>query len=375
MSLNLLSMLVGESRVMQQLYDVITQLAAKNDPVLILGEVATGKDSAAYELHCESSRVNYPFLSFNCASIPLELLESELFGHAQGAFSGAITERKGRVALAEKGTLFLDEVDSLPMPIQLKLLTAVQQGFFYPIGVEKNIPCDVRVIFGAQASLKQRVDEGYFSAELFALFRNSIINMPPLRERTEDLASLLQVLILKVQPSECESPSFDVSAIKALQNYDWPGNLRELECLVESLVTLYPGQVVTVDDLPTRYQEAHSRDQLSLGLIEDELGFLLSGLNSEDIDTCSNSQGHNASNLNFPLQAIDSPVLVAVPAFDLESGVSMKTYLQDVELQLIQGALHKAQGNVSQAAKLLQLNRTTLVEKIRKLGLKELDIA
>ncbi len=375
MSLNLLSTLVGESRVMQQLYDVITQLAAKNDPVLILGEAATGKDSAAYELHCESSRVNYPFVSFNCASIPLELLETELFGHAQGAFPGAITEHKGRVALAEKGTLFLDEVDCLPMPIQLKLLTAMQQGFFYPIGVEKNIPCDVRVIFGAQASLKQRVDEGYFSAELFALFRNSIIHMPPLRERAEDLASLLQVLISKVQPSECESPSLDASVITALQNYDWPGNLRELECLVESLVTLYPGQVVTVDDLPTRYQEPHSRDQLSLGLIEDELGFLLSGLNAEDIDTCSNSEGHNASSLSFSFPVIESPGLVTVPAFDLESGISMKTYLQDVELQLIQGALHKAQGNVSQAAKLLQLNRTTLVEKIRKFGLKELDIA
>lgn len=375
MSLNLFSTLVGESRVMQQLYDDITRLAAKNEAVLILGETATGKDSAAYELHCESARTNYPFVSFNCASIPLELLESELFGHAQGAFSGAITERKGRLALAEQGTLFLDEADSLPMSIQLKLLNAMRQGVFYPIGVEQPVACNVRIVIGAHLNLKQRVDEGYFSAELYAQFRNSVINMPTLRERTDDLASLIQVLASKVQPAEHDLPYLDADALSALQEYDWPGNLRELECLVESLATLYPGQVVGFDELPIRYQVGHSRDQLSLGLIEDEMGFLLSGLHADAAEDCNSIAGANSyASFSFA-SASEAPGLVVVPAFDLESGISMKTYLQDVELQLIQGALHKTQGNVSQASKLLQINRTTLVEKIRKYELKELDIA
>lgn len=377
MSLNLFSTLVGESQLMQNLYGSITALAAKDTPVLILGESSTGKESAAHELHYESARSAASFVSFNCAAIPHELLESEIFGHVQGAFQGAITGRKGRLELAHDGTLFLDDVDHLPMPIQLKLLHAMQQGEFYSMGAQTPLKVNVRLVVGATENLVHLVDEGYFSGSLYALFRSHILHMPPLRDRTEDIESLFQVLFAKVQSSDVTPPLLDKAALEALKDYDWPGNIRELECLVESLAVSFAGKLICLQDLPERYREPHSKDQLSLGLIEDEMAFLLSNHFNED-DECqaflpdTNSGFDPAQQLN---QAQEAPGLVDIPSFDLNAGLPMKTYLHQVELEVICGALQKTQGNVSQAAKLLQVNRTTLIEKIRKHDLKELYIA
>lgn len=377
MSLNLFSTLVGESQLMQSLYTSITALAAADAPVLILGESNTGKESAAHELHYESARSSASFVSFNCAAIPHELLESEIFGHVQGAFQGAITGRKGRLELAHDGTLFLDDIDHLPMPIQLKLLHAMQQGEFYPMGAQTPLKVNVRLVVGATENLVHLVDEGYFSGSLYALFRSHILHMPPLRDRTEDIESLFQVLFAKVQSSDVTPPLLDQAALEALKDYDWPGNIRELECLVESLAVSFAGKLICLQDLPERYREPHSKDQLSLGLIEDEMAFLLSNHFSED-DECQaflpdTNSGFDASQqLN---QTQEAPGLVDIPSFDLNAGLPMKTYLHQVELEVICGALQKTQGNVSQAAKLLQVNRTTLIEKIRKHDLKELYIA
>lgn len=376
MSLNLFSTLVGESQLMQRLYSAISELAQTDAPVLILGESSTGKDSAAHELHYESARSGASFVSFNCAAIPHELLESEIFGHVQGAFQGAITARKGRLEMAHEGTLFLDDVDHLPMPIQLKLLHALQQGEFYPVGAPSPLKINARLVIGATENLVNLVDEGYFSGALYALFRSHVLQMPPLRERTEDIESLFQVLFAKVQTTDIEPPMLEEAALNALKEYDWPGNIRELECLVEGLASSFSGKLIGLDALPERYREPHSKDQLSLGLIEDEMAFLLS--NHFDDDECqaflpNPPQGYEPSlDLN---EIQEAPGLVDIPSFDLNAGVPMKTYLQQVELEVICGALQKTQGNVSQAAKLLQVNRTTLIEKIRKHDLKELYIA
>ncbi|MBE0494474.1 MAG: sigma-54-dependent Fis family transcriptional regulator [Thiomicrospira sp.] len=377
MSLNLFSTLVGESQLMQTLYDSITDLAATDAPVLILGESSTGKESAAHELHYESARASASFVGFNCAAIPHELLESEIFGHVQGAFQGAITARKGRLELAHDGTLFLDDVDHLPMPIQLKILHALQQGEFYPMGAQTPLKVNIRLVVGATENLVHLVDEGYFSGSLYALFRSHILHMPPLRERTDDIESLFQVLFAKVQSTDVSPPLLDKAALESLKDYDWPGNIRELECLVESLAVSFAGKRIRLEDLPERYREPHSKDQLPLGLIEDEMAFLLSNHFSED-DECRAfipDTSHEYSH-NHPMsQTIEAPGLVDIPSFDLHAGLPMKTYLQQVELEVICGALQTTKGNVSQAAKLLQVNRTTLIEKIRKHDLKELYIA
>ena len=371
MSLNLFSTLVGESQAMHFVYDKLTELAAVDAHVLILGETATGKDSAAYELHYESARADFPFVSFNCAAVPAELLESELFGHTQGAFIGAITAREGRLLLAQAGTLFLDEVEALPMPLQIKLLSALQQGEFYPLGADQPQKANFRLVVGASNQITQSVDEGYFSASLYALFRHHSFVMPPLRDRTGDMSSLFQMLYAKLQPSDLEPPFLDDSAVEALESYDWPGNIRELECLVETFGERYAGQLITAADLPERYQYARSKDQMPLNLIEDEMQFLLSGyFDDNECDAISSGAA------DIPTYSAEqAPGLVAVPDFDLSAGVPLKDYLQQVELTLIIGALNRTGGNVSQAAKLLQLNRTTLAEKIRKYDLKELNIA
>lgn len=377
MSLNLFSTLVGESQLMQTLYNSITELALTDAPVLIMGESNTGKDSAAHELHYESARSAAAFVSFNCAAMPHELLESEIFGHLQGAFQGAITARKGRLELAHEGTLFLDDVDHLPMPIQLKLLHALQQGEYYPVGAKTPQKVNVRLVVGATENLVHLVDEGYFSGALYALFRSHVLHMPPLRDRSEDIESLFQVLYAKFQTSDSAPPKLDIAAFEALKDYDWPGNIRELECLVESMAVSFSGRVVCLDDLPERYREPHSKDQLPLGLIEDEMAFLLSNHFSDE-DECRAYLPEAAHELTNPESfglSEEAPGLVVIPSFDLNAGLPMKTYLQQVELEVICGALQKTQGNVSQAAKLLQINRTTLIEKIRKHDLKELYIA
>lgn len=376
MSLNLFSTLVGESQLMQRLYSAISELASIDTPVLILGESSTGKDSAAHELHYESARSAASFVSFNCAAIPHELLESEIFGHVQGAFQGAITGRKGRLEMAHDGTLFLDDVDHLPMPIQLKLLHALQQGEFYPVGAHVPLKVNVRLVVGATDNLVNLVDDGYFSGALYALFRSHTLHMSPLRDRTEDIESLFQVLFAKVQTTDVEPPVLDSSALNALKEYDWPGNIRELECLVESLATSFAGKLVRLEDLPERYREPHSKDQLPLGLIEDEMAFLLSNhFNDDECHAFFPDSTNEFDGVQQTFQVQEAPGLVDIPSFDLNAGLPMKTYLQQVELEVICGALQKTKGNVSQAAKLLQVNRTTLIEKIRKHDLKELYIA
>lgn len=378
MSLNLFSTLVGESSVMNQLYQDLSGLACIEQAVLLLGESATGKDSAAYELHCESERAEGEFVMLNCAAIQTDLIETEMFGHVKGAFSGALADKIGRLGLAHQGTLFLDDIDQLSMPIQLKLLNALVSKEYFPVGSDMAQPCDVRLVVGASESIKQKVDEGYFSAELYALLKPAIIAMPPLRERTEDLASLFQVLFTKVQADNEETPFMHASALNALQNYDWPGNIRELECLVESLAADYAGQIVQLEHLPERYQQGRSRDQLPLGLIQDEMTYLLSGsagFDEVDGQFLSNSDTFDNSEQPNYFATIGSPGLVVLPTFDLESGVPIKDFLQQVECEILCGALEKTSGNVSQAAKLLKINRTTLVEKIRKYDLRDSNIA
>lgn len=374
MSLNLFSTLVGESPVMHNLYLEISSLAQSDCHVLLLGESATGKDSAAFELHCESPRGKHAFVVLNCAATPADLIEIEIFGHAKGAFSGALTAKQGRLGLADGGTLFLDDIDHIPIPIQLKLFNALLSKSYYPVGSSDFTACDVRLVVGATSSLKHRVDEGYFLAEFYSLFKSSSLFIPALRERTEDLASLFQVLFSKVLKTQHSLPVIDPVALEALENYDWPGNLRELECLVEALAEQYDGGIIYLENLPERYQQSHSKDQLPIGMIQDEMAFLLSSnaasLDEADCQIFFEHEWHNHEKSVSEGQTFQGAGFIELPHYDLNSGVSMKAFMQQVEIAVIAGALQQTAGNVSQAAKQLQINRTTLVEKIRKHGLR-----
>ncbi|MBN2864667.1 MAG: sigma-54-dependent Fis family transcriptional regulator [Thiotrichales bacterium] len=366
MSIEHLSNLVGDGPAMQKVKKLILQVAQTDATVLILGESGTGKEVVAQSLHQVSQRSDRAFVPINCGAIPAELLESELFGHEKGAFTGAITARKGRFEMAEKGTIFLDEIGDMPLPMQVKLLRVLQERTFERVGGNKSFECDVRVIAATHRTLEDNIEAGTFREDLFYRLNVFPIEMPALRERPEDIPSLLTFMFSNIEANGRKIPTFTEKAMIALQHYPWPGNVRELGNLAERLSILFPGLPVDYDDLPSKYQVELPEDaQLikSDPIIADSI---MAIPDSDGVDTIiqdkvadsaiANSAGLPNTNSNGVFNEIP----------DLNTGLDLKSYLVEMEVQLIQKALSQTDGNVSQAAKLLQTNRTTLVEKIRK---------
>lgn len=357
MSQELLSSLVGSGPAMRQVKKLILQVAQTDATVLILGESGTGKEVVAQSLHSASNRADKPFIPINCGAIPAELLESELFGHEKGAFTGAITARKGRFEMAERGSIFLDEIGDMPLPMQVKLLRVLQERMYERVGGNKSFECDVRIVAATHRNLEDNIEAGTFREDLFYRLNVFPIEMPALRERPEDIPELFDFMFSKIGRSGRALPSLSNKAMIALQNYSWPGNVRELGNLAERLSILFPGLVVDYCDLPERYQIP----------LDDDATLILPEMQDE--------QAANAEPL--PETVIDAEVSIQVEttetsqfgAPNLEMGLDLKSYLVEMEVQLIQRALQQTEGNVSQAAKLLQTNRTTLVEKIRKFNL------
>ncbi|SIN96483.1 sigma-54 specific transcriptional regulator, flagellar regulatory protein A [Sulfurivirga caldicuralii] len=363
-----LDSLIGRSPAMVRVKKLILQVAPTDATVLILGESGTGKEVIAQAIHRASNRCEKPFVPINCGAIPGELLESELFGHEKGAFTGAITARKGRFEMAEKGTLFLDEIGDMPLPMQVKLLRVLQERTFERIGSNKSITCDVRVIAATHQNLEERIEEGEFREDLFYRLNVFPIEVPPLRERKEDIPLLLEHLFFRIEARGFETPTLDEDAMRALQYYAWPGNVRELSNLAERLSILYPGETVGYDQLPPRYQIELSDEMVLLHPPE------VPGLEASDTDTALKEEADAAEQATADPQKADTqeggPRLFTEPEnLDLNAGLDLKSYLVEMEKTLIQKALATTQGNVSQAAKLLKMNRTTLVEKIKKYGL------
>jgi len=355
---HVLNSIVGASSAMQKVKKLIQQVASTEASVLILGESGTGKEVVAQALHALSNRSDKPFVPINCGAIPSELLESELFGHEKGAFTGAITARKGRFELAEKGSIFLDEIGDMPLPMQVKLLRVLQERTFERVGGNKSFQCDVRVIAATHRNLETQIENGHFREDLFYRLNVFPIEIPALRERVEDIPDLLDFMFQKIEQSGRAIPKLTEEAMIVLQHYPWPGNVRELGNLAERLSILYPGNEVGIEQLPEKYQvevaadaqlvrpAAHTESKTdALPPNEEKEKKAQQGLES---DSPSALQGFN----------------VGMP--DLNQGVDLKSYLVEMETQLIQQALNQTKGNVSQAAKLLKTNRTTLVEKIRK---------
>lgn len=330
--------LTGNSPQIKKIEALIRHVSMTDANVLLLGESGTGKEVVARGIHHLSLRTDRPFVAVNCGAIPPELLESELFGHEKGAFTGAISTRKGRFELAEGGTLFLDEIGDMPMPMQVKLLRVIQERTFERVGGTKIIASNVRLIAATHQDLEKRIGEGQFRMDLFYRLNVFPIELPPIRDRVGDIPLLIKKFAVRME-LEYRSPiEFDDSAIEALSQNPLPGNVRELENLVERLAILYPGETISNKQLPQRYQLQQAGAQDPAAGAQTSLGEHLtpSPLNTdEDID--------------------------------------LKNYLAALEKSIIYEALENADWIVAKAAKSLSLQRTTLIQKIRKLDIKQSD--
>lgn len=366
MSIEHLSSLIGDGPAMQKVKKLILQVAQTDATVLILGESGTGKEVVAQSLHQVSQRVDRAFVPINCGAIPAELLESELFGHEKGAFTGAITARKGRFEMAEKGSIFLDEIGDMPLPMQVKLLRVLQERNYERVGGNKTFECNVRVIAATHRTLEDNIEQGTFREDLFYRLNVFPIEMPSLRERPEDIPSLFKFMFSNIEANGRKIPIFSDKAMIALQHYTWPGNVRELGNLAERLSILFPGLPVDYDDLPIKYQVELPEGAQLIKLDADSTGVKAGGDQVDQDQTAEVSKPAPLLSAESAVHTNTDPNGVFNTIPNLDEGLDLKSYLVEMEVQLIQKALTQTDGNVSQAAKLLQTNRTTLVEKIRK---------
>ena len=345
----------GQSMGIQEVRHLIEQVSTTEANVLILGESGTGKEVVARNIHYHSGRRNGPFVPINCGAIPAELLESELFGHEKGAFTGAITARKGRFELAEGGTLFLDEIGDMPMSMQVKLLRVLQERCFERVGGNSTIKANVRVIAATHRNLEEMIDGQKFREDLYYRLNVFPIEMPALRDRIDDIPLLLQELMTRMEAEGAQPICFTPRAINSMMEHDWPGNVRELANLVERMVILYPNSLVDVNHLPTKYRYSDipefQPEPSRFSSVEEQERDVLEGIFAEDF------------NFEEPQEFV--PDIDAPQALPPE-GVNLKELLADLEVNLINQALEAQGGVVARAADMLGMRRTTLVEKMRK---------
>lgn len=347
--------LVGQSEQIQVVRKLVEQVAPTDASVLILGESGTGKEVVARNVHFLSKRQSGPFVPVNCGAIPPELLESELFGHEKGAFTGAVSARKGRFELAEGGTLFLDEIGDMPLQMQVKLLRVLQERTFERVGGNKPINCDVRIIAATHRDLEKMIEDEKFREDLYYRLNVFPIESPALRERSDDIPLLLQELISRLTPNGEPSLRFTEQALLSLTEHQWPGNVRELSNLVERLTILCPGEIVDVADLPIKYQHGdftpYSPDYPEEVQEREVFNALFAESAEHDVDD--------------DLQEENTPQPAGMESLP-EQGVNLKEYLSDLEINLICQALEQTDWVVARAADKLGMRRTTLVEKMRK---------
>ncbi|WP_461536373.1 sigma-54 dependent transcriptional regulator [Spongorhabdus nitratireducens] len=338
--LQLFRSLVGSSQAIQSVRQLMSQVADKDVTVLITGESGTGKEVVARNLHDHSHRCNGPFVPVNCGAIPPDLLESELFGHEKGAFTGAIHTRVGRFEMARGGTLFLDEIGDMPLPMQVKLLRVIQEQVFERVGGGQPIKSDVRIIAATHKDLEHMIAEGTFREDLFYRLNVFPINMPSLRERVEDIPVILNDLITRMENRHKGSVKLSSRAILSLCRNDWPGNVRELSNFLERMAIMYPQGVIGVKDLPESFR--HLQES------QDDDG--IAEMFPDSVPTGENGR-------------LDE--LAVLPM----SGINLKDFLAKLEKKLIRQALDDCNCVVSRAADKLHIRRTTLVEKMRKYGM------
>ena len=384
----------GKSVAIREIGALIRKVAAHDSSVLVLGESGTGKEVVARAIHDSSPRRGSAFVAVNCGAIPAELLESELFGHEKGAFTGAYTSRRGRFEIAEGGTLFLDEIGDMSLPMQVKLLRVLQERVFERVGNHQPIRCNVRIIAATHRNLDDAISNGSFRGDLFYRLNVFPIEMPSLRERIEDLEVLIGEFV--AQNERAGRPALRIlpRAMEALRAYGWPGNVRELGNLIERLSVLHADQPVDILDLPSKYRAGFLSDDAMASLLADLAAAepideeeLIEEEVEGSLPDLPPGQAVASGVVDTPVAPVETsmPTLVdgntvreagtsgllgggVVPHLPAE-GMDLRAYLNDIEHGLIVEALARSGGTVSQAARLLGLRRTTLVEKMRRFGL------
>ncbi|MFK7862720.1 MAG: sigma-54 dependent transcriptional regulator [Pseudohongiellaceae bacterium] len=341
---NMFRSLVGNSEAIHRVRHMMGQVANTEVSVLITGESGTGKEVVARNLHLNSARADKPFVPINCGAIPRELLESELFGHEKGAFTGAISSRAGRFELAEGGTLFLDEIGDMPLSMQVKLLRVLQERSFERVGGVKTLQTDVRILAATHKNLEAMIEDGDFRQDLYYRINVFPIEMPSLRARAEDIPLLLNELITIMEAEKRGSVRFNSGAIASLCRHPWLGNVRELANLVERMAILYPHGIVGVNDLPSKFRH----------LSDTEIAKVNAESAGEDKRISFSANPTGADENLLPLNGLD-----------------LKEYLANLEKDLIGQALDDSGGVVARAADRLNIRRTTLVEKMRKYSLQK----
>lgn len=339
--------LVGKCPCMQKIHNEIRQVATSNANVLILGDSGTGKEVVARNIHYFSNRRNKTFVPVNCGAIPHDLLESELFGHEKGAFTGAITSRLGRFSMAEGGTLFLDEIGEMTMAMQVKLLRVLEERVFERVGGTTTIETDVRIIAATNRNLKEMVKQGKFREDLYFRLDVFPINLPSLKERIEDLPLLIKELIIRLEQTKQNSVRFTQEAVIAMSKYDWPGNIRELANQIERMSIKHPNGLVEESHLPERIRACATLENRGLTLHDIDNNNDQTVYNNRVTDTA-------APQFTFPVEGFD-----------------LKAYMTNIEVKIIQDALDNSDGVIAHAAKNLGLRRTTLAEKIRKYNIEK----
>ena len=414
--------IIGQSEAIQELRTLIEMVGPTESTVLILGDSGTGKELVAKALHGCSDRAQGPFIPINCGAIPKDLLESELFGHRKGAFTGAISDRIGRFELANGGTLFLDEIGDMSMDLQVKLLRVLQERSIDPVGSTSSKPIDVRVIAATHRNVEALIQQGEFREDLFYRLNVMPMEILALAQRKLDIPLLMEHFASLHSAAQKAPIKMTAWSLKLMVEYDWPGNVRELSNLVARYTALYPGQDVDLRHVPSSMIpmgirtliEHQSSDALSSLMATTEIASAdiektqVAGVDaaSMGIDSAEQEQtvprfeavlqdgaapNHSAAALNdssvkgsiasdqmdifAPVESVSEVerIIMLAQGGDVfpEEGMQLKQHLLEIERTLIKQALGKAEGNVSKTARLLNLQRTTLIEKINKYGLSE----
>ena len=372
-------LIIGSSEQTRRLQQLIDSIAPADVSVLVTGESGCGKELVAQAIHDRSDRRFRPFIAVNCGAIPADLLESQLFGHKKGAFTGAIADHRGKLQEADTGTLFLDEIGDMPLSMQVKLLRVLQERNVTPIGSNQLIDIDIRVVAATHRNLEDEIAAGRFRADLFYRLNVLPVQVVPLRDRRSEIPELIAHFAEGLK--SVDRPITLAPGLSSLlQAYDWPGNVRELSNTVHRLSVLYPGQRLDLHDVDATMLPPGALEGLSElpppsgddgadafeGLIEVE-----QGASASDVAAQKFLQDPVASETSQVDEEFESIVMLAQGYEDFRAqGQSLKGMLSEIEQDLIARALEETGGNVSRCAKLLKMQRTTLIERIKKYELR-----
>lgn len=343
--------IVGKSRLTQDLLKAIAKVAPSDAPILIRGPTGSGKELVAREIHRQSGRSQQgDFVAINCSAIPQELLESELFGHEKGAFSGAVCAYPGRMRMANKGSLFLDEIGDMPGTLQAKLLRAVQEGVVTPVGSTSDVDIDIRIISATHKNLEQMIAGGLFREDLF--FRLNVIPLfiSALCERPEEISELFE--FFSVNYAAEHPTSLDDRSLSILRGYAWPGNVRELQNFCRRITAMYPSQNISLEQMPR-------------SLLPDGIAQLLPNL------TEIHEEESTFEDDDFGLQRVLNLTGTEEPANFSKEDLNLKGQVEKLERRLIERAVTDSDGNIAEASRILGVKRTTLIEKMARLSIKK----